>query len=146
MLTAALMLADQSIVAMSVAMLMLVEAFDEGNMNRIALLAELCKEMMVVVDECYKATGHIRVAKTSYQRKHIETLIGILTGEPPLQLNEFMKELLKDRFQQLTPEQQAKFVSIIGDVDSLDPSFSQIDEAIALCDRTIKMNESEAQK
>lgn len=113
-------------------------------MDRIALLAELCQEMMVVVDECYKATGHIRVAETSHQRKRIETLVGLLTGEPPFKLTDFMKDLLKDRIQQLTPEQQTKFIQILGDVESFSSSYTKIDEAIDLCNRTIKMNDEKA--
>ncbi len=44
-----------------------------------AALRKACVEALSVVDECYAATGHIRVAKTSQQRMKIEAA---LAGEP----------------------------------------------------------------
>jgi hypothetical protein len=36
-----------------------------------------CKECLIVVSDCYKSTGHIRVAQTSEQRLRIEKAIAL---------------------------------------------------------------------
>lgn len=42
-------------------------------------LLAACQEMLITVDECYKATGHFKVAKTSEQRLRLEAAIAKAT-------------------------------------------------------------------
>lgn len=46
-------------------------------------LIAACEEALAIVDECYAATGHFKVAKTSKQRLRIEAAILKAKGPTP---------------------------------------------------------------
>ena len=56
------------------------EAAEDNGWESFADLLEACKECLEVVDDCYEATGHVKVAVGSDQRTKIEAAIAKAEG------------------------------------------------------------------